>query len=108
MIYIIPTNFLFGFSVSNKIRKDFLPFYTIKKAIIFERKIFEFTGICFFERKPRPSETPIIFKALKINSKVIEKEYKLSPINFYRAGADQIPVTIKYQILLNFRRGIKK
>lgn len=24
MIYIIPTNFLFGFSVSNKIRMDFL------------------------------------------------------------------------------------
>jgi type I restriction-modification system DNA methylase subunit len=42
LIYIIPTNFLFGFSVSNKIRKDFLPFYTIKKAIVFERKIFEF------------------------------------------------------------------
>ncbi|MCM8785315.1 MAG: class I SAM-dependent methyltransferase [Candidatus Omnitrophica bacterium] len=41
MIYIIPTNFLFGFSVSNKIRRDFFPFYNIKKAIIFERKIFE-------------------------------------------------------------------
>jgi hypothetical protein len=115
MIYIIPTNFLFGFSVSNKIRKDFLPFYTIKKAIIFERKIFEFTGtnvcICFFERKPRPSETPIIFKALKINSKVIEKEYKLSPINFYRAGAEfdeyvsyfksPSPLNIKFYLTLD-------
>jgi len=39
LIYIIPTNFLFGFSVSNKIRKDFLQVYTIKKAIIFEKKI---------------------------------------------------------------------
>ncbi|MFN3967146.1 MAG: hypothetical protein ACK4JE_05565 [Endomicrobiia bacterium] len=36
LIYIIPTNFLFGFSISNKIRKDFFPFYNIKKAIIFE------------------------------------------------------------------------
>ncbi len=92
MIYIIPTNFLFGFSVSNKIRRDFLPFYDIKKAIIFERKIFEFTGtnvcICFFERKQKPSQEPIIFKALKINNKTIEKEYKLLPKNFYRAGSE--------------------
>jgi type I restriction-modification system DNA methylase subunit len=92
LIYIIPTNFLFGFSVSNKIRKDFLPFYNIKKAIIFERKIFEFTGtnvcICFFEKKTQPSQGSIIFKALKINSKIVEKEYNLSPKNFYRAGVE--------------------
>jgi hypothetical protein len=92
LIYIIPTNFLFGFSVSNKIRKDFLPFYNIKKAIIFERKIFEFTGtnvcICFFEKKTRPSISPITFNALKINSKIVEKEYNLSPQNFYRAGGE--------------------
>lgn len=92
MIYIIPTNFLFGFSVSNKIRKDFLPFYNIKKAIIFERKIFEFTGtnvcICFFERKLQPSEQTITFKALKINSRTLEKIYSLSPRNFYKAGGE--------------------
>jgi type I restriction-modification system DNA methylase subunit len=92
LIYIIPTNFLFGFSISNKIRKDFLPFYDIKKAIIFERKIFEFTGtnvcICFFERKTQPSIGPIIFKALKINSKIVEREYNLSSKNFYRAGGE--------------------
>lgn len=92
MIYIIPTNFLFGFSVSNKIRNDFFPYYNIKKAIIFERKIFEFTGtnvcICFFERKEQPSRNSISFKALKINSEIIEKEYTLSPKNFYRAGGE--------------------
>ncbi len=92
LIYIIPTNFLFGFSVSNKIRKDFLPFYNIKRAIIFEKRIFEFTGtnvcICFFEKKSRPSQRPIIFKALKINSKLVEREYNLSPKNFYRAGGE--------------------
>ncbi len=92
LIYIIPTNFLFGFSVSNKIRRDFFPFYDVNKAIIFERKIFEFTGtnvcICFFERKPVPSNGSITFKALKINSKIIEKEYNLSPKNFYRAGGE--------------------
>lgn len=92
LVYIIPTNFLFGFSVSNKVRKDFLPFYNIKKAIIFERKIFEFTGtnvcICFFEKKPHPTNNPIVFKALKINNKSLEKEYNLSPKNFYRAGGE--------------------
>ncbi len=92
MIYILPTNFLFGFSVSNKIRRDFFPFYNINKAIIFERKIFEFTGtnvcICFFERKQQPSYEPITFKALKINDKTTEKEYLLFPKNFYRAGGE--------------------
>jgi len=92
LIYIIPTNFLFGFSVSNKIRKDFLPFYNIKKAIIFERKIFEFTGtnvcIVFFEKKPCSSKEPIVFKALKINHKILKKKYHLSPENFYRAGGE--------------------
>ncbi len=92
LIYIIPTNFLFGFSGANKIRKDFFPFYNIKKAIIFERKIFEFTGtnvcICFFEKKLPPSNKPITFKALKINNKTLEKEYNLSPKNFYRAGGE--------------------
>jgi len=99
LIYIIPTNFLFGFSVSNKIRKDFLPFYNIKKAIIFERKIFEFTGtnvcICFFEKKTQPSQSSIVFKALKISSQIVEKEYNLSPKNFYRAG-DEFDKYVSY------------
>lgn len=92
LIYIIPTNFLFGFSVSNKIRNDFLQFYTIKKAIIFEKKIFEFTGtnvcICLFDHKKSHSREPIIFKALKINTKKQLKTYKLIPNNFYRAGGE--------------------
>jgi len=92
LIYIIPTNFLFGFSVSNKIRKDLLPFYKIKKAVIFERKIFEFTGtnvcICFFERKPTISSDPIVFKAIKINSITQRKTYRLTSQNFYRAGGE--------------------
>jgi len=92
IIYIIPANFLFGFSVSNKIRKDFFPFYDIRKAIIFEKRIFEFTGtnvcICFFEKKAYPSDKPIIFYALKVNSKTIKKRYNLSADNFYRAGGE--------------------
>lgn len=92
MIYIIPTNFLFGFSVSNKIRRDFFPFYRIKKAFIFEKKIFESTGtnvcICFFERKSVISNDPIVFEAIKINKIMQKKIYRLSPQNFYRAGGE--------------------
>ena len=92
MVYIIPTNFLFGFSVSNKIRKDFLPFYDIRSAVIFERRIFEFTGvnvcICFFERRGRASHKPITFRALKVSNETKEREYNLLPQNFYRAGGE--------------------
>ncbi|MFN3505387.1 MAG: SAM-dependent DNA methyltransferase, partial [Caldimicrobium sp.] len=98
MIYIIPTNFLFGFSVSNKIRKDFFPYYNIKKAII-------------FERKTQPSHKPIRFKALKINNVAKEKEYILSPENFYRAGGEfdefvfyfksTTPLKIKFYLTLD-------
>lgn len=92
LVYIIPTNFLFGFSVSNKIRKDFLSFYEIKKAYIFEKRIFEFTGtnvcICFFKKKSQPDQKNIVFDAFKINSKTIKKRYCLRPQNFYRAGGE--------------------
>ncbi len=114
LIYIIPTNFLFGFSVSNKIRKDFLTFYNIKKAIIFEKRVFQFTGtnvcICFFERKNEPSNEPMVFKSIKINNTTIEKEYHLSPENFYRAGGEfdefvshyksSTPLKIKFYLTL--------
>jgi len=91
MIYIIPSNFLFGYSVSNKIRDDFLKYYTIRKAYIFEKRIFEWTGtnvtICFFERKEIPRSEKIIFPAIKINNKgVSSRTYILDPKNHYRAG----------------------
>jgi type I restriction-modification system DNA methylase subunit len=56
MVYIIPSNFLFGDAISNKIRDDLLDAYTIRKAYLFEQSLFEHTGvhvmIAFFERKP--------------------------------------------------------
>jgi hypothetical protein len=92
MIYIIPSNFLFGFSVSNKIRSDFLPYYNIKKAIIFEKEIFEFTGtnviICFFVRKDYPKREVHYFEGIKINKTTQNKQYILEPKNKYRAGND--------------------
>jgi type I restriction-modification system DNA methylase subunit len=88
MLYIIPSNFLFGASISNKIRKDFLPQYKITEAVIFEKKIFEFTGtnviICFFERSDALNNT-IEFDAVKINSHTITRHYVLSKKNKFRA-----------------------
>ncbi|WP_198014769.1 N-6 DNA methylase [Hippea sp. KM1] len=92
MIYIIPSNFLFGFSVSNKIRDDFLEHYTIKKAVIFEKGIFEHTGtnvvICFFEKKGLPGREQFSFEGIKINREIQKKTYELKPRNHYRAGND--------------------
>ncbi|WMT51291.1 MAG: N-6 DNA methylase [Ferroplasma sp.] len=91
MVYIIPSNFLFGDSVSNLIRMSFLPLYKIDNAIIFEKKIFENTGvnvvICFFERTNIRNST-IKFKATKINGEIKEREYVLSQKNNYRAGSE--------------------
>ena len=114
MIYIIPSNFLFGFSVSNKIRNDFLKYYTIKKAIIFEKGIFEYTGtnviICFFERKKEPEHEKFSFEGIKINKEIKKKIYVLNPKNHYRAGNDfekfisefqaNKPLKIKYYLTL--------
>jgi len=103
LTYILPTNFLFGFSVSNKIRMDFLPFYDIKKAIIFESKVFEYTGtnvcILFFERKKTSIKEDIHFQAIKIGkNKEIKKIYILTPKNFYRAGNEFEEFVSSYNI----------
>jgi len=101
MIYIIPSNFLFGYSVSNKIRDDFLKYYNIKKALIFEKKIFEHTGtnvvICFFERKEIPKKERIVFTGLKINKEVQSKVYVLEPKNHFRAGNEFEEFVRKYR-----------
>ncbi len=114
MIYIIPSNFLFGSSVSNKIRKDFLSFYNITKAIIFEKKIFKHTGthtvICFFERKDTKRDETQKFKALKLNSTEKSRIYILKPKYHYRAGTEfkdfcsimkvKNPIKVKFYLFL--------
>jgi type I restriction-modification system DNA methylase subunit len=101
MIYIIPSNFLFGSTISNKIRDDFFKFYTIKKAYIFERKIFEHTGtnvcICFFEKKSEPKKESLIFEGIKINSEEKKRIYVLEPKNHYRAGSRFDEFVFKYK-----------
>lgn len=114
MIYIIPSNFLFGFSVSNKIRDDFLKYYTIRKTIIFEKEIFEYTGtnvaICFFERKKYPKHEVFSFDGIKINKSLQKRVFILDPKNHYRAGNDfenfvdecqaDIPLKIEYYLTM--------
>ena len=89
MIYIIPSNFLFSDSGSNKIRKDFFKFYNVKKVFLFEDKIFEHTGtnvgIFFFEKKKVFGNSKITFSGIKIkNGDKKCKEYVLKPENSYR------------------------
>jgi len=112
MIYIIPSNFLFGLSSSNRIRDDFLKYYTISKAIIFEKKIFKHTGtnviICYFERKGIPKDEPIEFEGIKINKSTHKRVYTLYPENHYRGGSEFDifvkeyraikPVSVKYYL----------
>jgi len=94
LIYIIPTNFLYGASVSNKFRIDFLRHYNISKMIIFETKMFEFTGtnICinFLEKKRKIKQERIDFIGTKIypNGDIFEKKYDLDPRFKYRAGSE--------------------
>jgi len=94
LIYVIPSNFLFGASVSNKVRQDFLKYYRIAKMIIFETSMFEFTGtnicISFFNRKTQQRDEIQSFKAIKFKNKnnFLDREYRLDPKYKYRAGSD--------------------
>jgi hypothetical protein len=115
LIYIIPSNFLYGASVSNKFRLDFLKYYKINKMLIFETKVFKYTGtnICigFFEKKPTPKSEKIEFSGIKIKKKdnKIEKSYILKPEFSYRAGSEfdefleeyltSKPLIVKYYLL---------
>jgi len=92
LIYIVPSNFLYGASVSNKFRSDFLKYYNITKMIIFETKIFEYTGtnicIAFFTKKNNPKPEVQKFSGIKIKKQktILNRNYILKPIYKYRAG----------------------
>lgn len=100
MIYIIPSNFLFGSSVSNKIRKDFFNYFYVENALIFEKEVFEFTGtnviVCNFTRKKFADRKDITFSGLKFNNKIIERKYILRYRNSYRAGSEFDEFVDKY------------
>jgi hypothetical protein len=92
MAYIIPSNFLFGDAISNKIRDDLLDAYTIRKAYLFEQSLFDHTGvhvmIAFFERKPYACREVQAFEAVKVNHTAWARRYRLSPKWHYRAGSE--------------------
>jgi len=87
-IYIIPSNFLFSASWTNKIRVWYLENYDIKKAIIFEEKIFDFTGqhvwILFFNKKENKNHNIQEFEAIKINWHIKTRKFELTKENNYR------------------------
>ena len=90
MIYIIPSNFIFGHSVSRMIRQAFLSKYDIKDAVIFEKRIFDKTGTnvaAFLFERSRQKKEAMKFTALKINSTIQKKAYVLKKYNDYRAGS---------------------
>ena len=115
LIYIIPTNFLFGSAVSNKFRLDFLKYFRIDMMFIFETKMFDYTGtnVCigFFKRKQKPKSENIEFNGVKIknNERILEKAYILKPQFKYRAGSEfyefleeykvQTPLKVNYYLL---------
>jgi hypothetical protein len=102
MIYVIPVNFIFSSSGANKIRDVFFKVYRISKAIIFEKKIFENTGvnvgIFLFEKKDKISIDNITFEGLKISDTESKKRiYVLTPRNHYRAGSEFEDFVGKYK-----------
>jgi len=115
LVYIIPSNFLYGASVSNKFRLDFLRHYKILKMVIFETKIFEFTGtnICigFFKKRKKPKIKDLKFSGVKIKkqNEISHKEYILKFQYKYRAGYEfdeflkkyrqSYPLKVKYYLL---------
>ena len=115
LIYLIPTNFLYGASVSNKFRLEFLKYYNILKMIIIETKIFEHTGsnICigFFKKKKVPQDEIQTFTGLKTKNQneIFKMDYILNPKYKYRAGSkfDEFlenykavnPLIVKYYLL---------
>jgi hypothetical protein len=65
----------------------------VNKAVLFEKKIFENTGvnvgIFFFERKDKIADEDVVFEGLKIkNDDVKKRVYILKPRNHYRAGGE--------------------
>lgn len=92
MIYIMPTNFLFGGTSAEKIRRAVLERYHIKRAVIFEKPIFSSTGthvmIAFFQKKERVGHGEQDFGGVKVRDTEVPRRYILMPKYGYRAGTE--------------------
>ena len=123
MIYIVPTNFLYGYSVSNRARMMLLEKYRLRRAVVFEQMLFSTTGthvaLCFFERKEKPGHMEQVFEALKLKpgGQRLVRTYRLKPRYMYRAGAEfdefvekhraRRPLGIKFHLRLEDLRGME-
>ncbi len=89
MVYIIPSNFLFGNSVSNQIRKLLFSKYRLEKATVIEKRVFRFTGtnvvICFFT-KASGNEQMSTIPVTTVAGSVTHSNITLERRNNYRAG----------------------
>jgi len=89
MVYIIPSNFLFGNSVSNEIRKLLFSRYRIERATVIEKRVFRFTGtnvvICFFT-KASGNEEKFTIPVTTVAGSVTNSNITLERRNNYRAG----------------------
>lgn len=115
MVYIIPTNFLFGDACSNYIRELLFPFYYLKKVFLFEQRVFKETGtnvcLCWFQRKETPSLNAQQCLAIKIANRTQEKRtYILSPKHKWRAGAEfeDFVASLRAKTPLAFRWYLRK
>jgi len=94
MVYVIPANFLFGDAASNRIREMLFPRYRLRRAVLFEGRIFEETGTnvmaCFFERKPSPDRLPQSIALTRVGRKngraAPAGTIEVSPEGRWRAG----------------------
>ncbi|MHB1708077.1 MAG: N-6 DNA methylase [Thermoplasmataceae archaeon] len=89
MVYIIPSNFLYGNSVSNEIRKLLFSKYRLEKATVIEKRVFQFTGtnvaICFFAKASRNAQK-FTLPVTTVGSSNSESIITLDRRNNYRAG----------------------
>lgn len=102
MIYVIPTNFLYGASVSNKIRDDILRYYYIREAVVFEKQLFDYTGqhvgIFFFERKDNPKHESQKFTIIKVSKTGKQiKTITINPRSHYRSNTEFEEFVQKYR-----------
>jgi len=108
LIYIIPTNFLYGSSGANKIRCLVFEKYLLKKVYIFEKQIFDYTGqhvgVFFFVRKKHPSHHPQTFEVLTFSDGSFRrKTISVLPENKYRASTIFDEFVKKYKANLPLR-----
>jgi len=114
MVYIIPTNFLFGDTNAAYIREIVLSKYKLTQLYIFEEKVFSDTGtntcICFFEKKSEVNSENQVIEAVKISQRGEKRrKYTLSKQFKWRAGAEfyqfveknraKHPIKFKYYLM---------